>query len=198
MDAGARARPLRLSRRLRRLSGSLSAGRFLLFVVLIAVAVFILFISVLSTHVAGVVRVAGIVVLVLSPALTFAAVLCAPRVVRAVWRRLVDHRDDTDPQPDGPPIERLAADLRRLLWQHERVTRSADAAMWSGRLRALEGAISICAMQAARSLDVPYPGPPIPGGVVHKPQLRRLLRALAAAGLVVPLEVGLLAPDPRH
>jgi hypothetical protein len=120
------------------------------------------------------------------------------RPLRLIWRRLVDRRGDCGPQPHGPPIERLAADLRRLLWQHERLTRSPDVAMWSGRLRALEGAISICATQAARALDVPYPDPPAPGGVVHKPQLRRLLRALAAAGLVVPPEVGLLAPDPRH
>jgi hypothetical protein len=120
------------------------------------------------------------------------------RPFHLIWRRLVDRREDCGPQPDGPPIERVAADLRRLLWQHDRVTRSADVAMWSGRLRALEGAISICATQAARALDVPYPDPPAPGGVVLKPQLRRLLRALAAAGLAVPAEVGLLAPDPRY
>jgi hypothetical protein len=120
------------------------------------------------------------------------------RPLRLIWRRLVDRRDDSGPHPDGPPIEKLAADLRRLLWQHDRVTRSADVAMWSGRLRALEGAICICATQAARALEVPCPDPPAPGGVVHKPQLRQLLRALAAAGLVVPPEVGLLAPDPRY
>ena len=198
MYGGAHERPLRSSRRLRRFAASRPAGRLLLLGVPIAVAVFIPRVSVLSTHSAGIVRVTGIVILVLSPPLTIGAALSAPRVVRALWRRLVDRRDDAGPQPDGPPIEKLAADLRRLLWQHERVTRSADVAMWSGRLRALEGAISICAMQAARSLDVPYPDPPAPGGVVHKPHLRRLLRELAAAGLVVPAEVGLLAPDPRH
>ena len=86
-----------------------------------------------------------------------------------------------------PPIEKLAADLRRLLWNHDKVPRSADVAMCAGRLRALEGAIAICATQAARSLDVPYPDPPKPGGLDQKPQLRLLLRALAAAGLVLPL-----------
>jgi hypothetical protein len=187
-----------LSHRLSRFAASRSAGRFLLLVVPIAVAVFILRNSMLSAHAAGSVRVAGIVVLVLSPPLTIGVVLYPPRAVRAVWRRLVDRREDSGPQPDGPPIEKLAADLRRLLWQHERVTRSADVAMWSGRLRALEGAISICATQAARALDVPYPDPQAVGRVVHKPQLRELLRALAAAGLVVPAEVGLLAPDSRH
>ena len=96
-----------------------------------------------------------------------------------------------------PPIEKLAADLRRLLWQHEMVTHSTDVVTYALRVQALEGAITICATQAARALDVPYPDPPTLGGYVHKPQLRRLLRALAAAGLVLPPAVGLLAPDSR-
>jgi hypothetical protein len=148
-----------------------------------------------STHAAGILRVAGIVVLLVSPALLIAAAVTGARAVR---RRLVDQRDDGTLQPDGPPIEKLAADLRRLLWQHDRVARSADVAMHAWRLRALEGAITICARQAARSLDVPDPEQPIPGGFVQKPQLRRTLRALAAAGLVLPPAVGLLAPDGRR
>ena len=120
------------------------------------------------------------------------------RAVRAVWHRLVGRRDRSGPQPDGPPIEKLAADLRRLLWNHDRVTRSADVAMCAGRLRALESAIVICATQAARSLDVPHPDPPELGGYLEKPQLRLLLRALAAAGLVLPPSVALLVPDGRH
>jgi len=120
------------------------------------------------------------------------------RALRAVWSRLVAQREDGVPQPDRPPIEKLAADLRRLLWQHDSVTRSVDVAMYAWRLRALEGAITICATQAARSLDVPHPDPPMPGGFIHKPQLRRLLRSLAAAGLVLPPGVGLLAPETRR
>jgi hypothetical protein len=120
------------------------------------------------------------------------------RAVRAVWHRLVGRRDRSDPQPAGPPIEKLAADLRRLLWNHDKVTRSADVAMCAGRLRALESAIVICATQAARSLDVPYPDPPALGARVQKPRLRRLLRELAAAGLVLPHSVALLVPDGRH
>ena len=120
------------------------------------------------------------------------------RTVRAVWHRLVGRRDRGGPQPAGPPIEKLAADLRRLLWSHDRITRSADVAMCAWHLRALEGAIVICATQAARSLDVPYPDPPPIGGPVQRPQLSRLLRALAAAGLVLPHSVTLLVADGPH
>jgi hypothetical protein len=151
-----------------------------------------------STHASGIVRVAGIAFLLLSPALLIATALGGAGAARTVWRRLADRRNDRAPQPDGPPIEKVAADLRRLLWQHDRVARSADVAMHAWRLRALEGAILICATQAARSLDVPEPDPPAPGGFVHKAQLGRLLRALAAAGLVLPPAVGLLAPDRHH
>jgi hypothetical protein len=154
--------------------------------------------SVLSTHAAGIVGVAGIVVLLLSPVLLVAMALWGPRAVRGVWRRLVVRREDGGLQPVGPPIEKLAVDLRRLLWNHDRVSRSVDVAMCAGRLRALEGAISICAMQAARSLEVPCPDLPAAGGLLQKPQLRLLLRALAAAGLVLPVTVALLTPDSRH
>jgi hypothetical protein len=192
MNTGGRPRPRHLSHRFRRFAAPHPAGA-LLVLAMASVAV-----AAASTHAAGILRVAGIVVLLVSPALLIAAALTGARAVRAVRRRLVDQRDDGTLQPDGPPIEKLAADLRRLLWQHDRVARSADVAMHAWRLRALEGAITICARQAARSLDVPDPEQPIPGGFVQKPQLRRTLRALAAAGLVLPPAVGLLAPDGRR
>ena len=192
MNIGAHARPLRLSRRFR-FAPSLTLGALLFFVAPIAIVRFTPFTAVLSTHAAGFGKVAGIVVLMLSPALLIATALMAARAVRAVR-----HRDDSDLQPVGPPIEKLAADLRRLLWNHDRLVRSADVAMCAGRLRALEGAIIICATQAARSLDVAYPDPPALGELVHRPQLRLLLRALAGAGLVLPLTVALLAPGGRH
>jgi hypothetical protein len=196
MNTGAHWHPPRFYRRLRRLAAN-RVGAFVLLVSIVVVGL-TLFISLLSTHAESVVRVAGILVLLFSPALLFATALTGAAAVRAVWRRLVDHRDNGIPQPDRPPIEKLAADLRRLLRLHDELTRSADVATHAWRLRALEGAIAICATQAARSLDVPHSDPPTPGGFVHKPQLRRLLRALAAAGLVLPPAVGLLAPDRRH
>jgi hypothetical protein len=191
VNSGGHARPLRSSRRHRRSARHRTVGALLFLVVPIAVLRFTPFMAVLSAHAAGVGKVAGFVGLVLTPALLIATTVIATRAVR---RR----RDDGGPQPDGPPIERLAADLRRLLWNHDRLTRSADVAMCAGRLRALEGAITICAMQAARSLEVAHPDQATTGELVLRPQLRLLLRSLAAAGLVLPLTVALLAPDSRH
>jgi hypothetical protein len=101
------------------------------------------------------------------------------------------------PQPTNPPIEQLAADLRRMLWHHDRLKRSPDVARRAFRLGVLESAISDCAKQAARALDLPCPNPPARAGF-DTPQLRRLLRALAAAGLVLTPAAALLGLDHPH
>jgi hypothetical protein len=98
------------------------------------------------------------------------------------------------PQPTHPPIERLAADLRRLLQRHEEVVRSTELAMRAHRIRAVEGAISSCATEAAAALGVSCPQHR-PLGVLPQREIRRLLRALADAGLVLPPAIGLLASD---
>jgi hypothetical protein len=134
------------------------------------------------------------VLLVAAPTLAFEAACSAPRGVRAVKRLLDSRRAALCPQPTDPPIEQIAADLRRLLWQHDAFMRSNDMPMRARRMWALEGAISDCALQAARALGVPPPAEP-GNGRFDKPRLRRLLRALAAEGLVLPSEVRLLASD---
>src|SRR5687768_12459775 len=107
-------------------------------------------------------RVAEITVVMVGPSLVLAAVLYAPGVVRTV-RRLGPHRP---PVPvAGPPIEQLAADLRRLLVCHEELTRSTSTAMRVVHLRAVEAAITDCAADAARALDVPCPPRPARGGL---------------------------------
>jgi DNA-binding transcriptional ArsR family regulator len=134
-----------------------------------------------------------ILVLMLLPTLVVGAALHLPRGIRLL-RRLVTERDvERWPQPRHDPIERLASDLRRLLREHEALKWSTDAALRT-HLRALEGAITDCATEAARALDVPCPDRPVHGGLAP-PELRRLLRALAEAGLVLPPKVGLLAGD---
>jgi hypothetical protein len=151
---------------------------------------------------AVIIKVGQIVLLMLSPTLLFAAICHAPHGVRAVRRlvndrRLVNNRSaDRNPQPSNPPIEQIAADLRRVLWQHEIFARATDLPMRAQRMRAMEAAITDCATQAARALEVPYPDRPAHAGF-DRPQLRRLLRALAAEGLVLPPAAGLLAPDSR-
>ena len=77
------------------------------------------------------------------------------------------------------------------------MTRVSGAASQLRWMQALEAAISARAMQAARALGVPYLDPPAYSGLGIV-ELRRLLRALAAEGLVLPEEVSLLAPGGRH
>jgi hypothetical protein len=135
-----------------------------------------------------------ILALMLSPTVAIWAALNAPRAVRAVRRRV------TKPDPEAallashPPIEQLAIDLRRLLQRHEVLRQSGDVAMRVHRLRGLEAAISDCATDAARALGLPCPERP-PHSALTTPELRRLLRSLADAGLVLPPSVGLLAAD---
>jgi hypothetical protein len=98
-------------------------------------------------------------------------------------------------RPTNPPIKRLAADLRRLLWQHDPVERSIDGAMRAWRLRALEETITDCATQAARALDVLHPDRPTQGRF-DKAQLRGLAdqpqQLLAVSGLPDDGEAGAL------
>lgn len=138
------------------------------------------------------IRVVGAVgefLMILAPIPAAGAVLAAAREVTA------GRTGDSEPQPMNPPIEFVAADLRRLLWQHDLMMR-ADMANVAKHLWALEVVITRRAVQAARALEVPHPRPPAEGGF-DRPRLRRLLRALAAEGLAIPLTVGLMAPDNR-
>jgi hypothetical protein len=130
-----------------------------------------------------------IVALMLSPTLVIAAALYLPRALRRLRRALLP-----EPVPPNPPIEDLAADLRRLLRRHEAVIRSADGTARAVHLRALEGAITDCATEAARALELPCPRRPRP---LSTPDLPQLLRALSGAGMVLPPEISLLTRDNR-
>lgn len=96
--------------------------------------------------------------------------------------------------PAHPPIEQIAADLRRMLRTHDRVVRTRHLATAGRRVQALEAAISTSALQAARALEVAHPTPG-PYSGLETYQLRRLLQALAAEGLALPVDVGLIRPD---
>jgi hypothetical protein len=93
------------------------------------------------------------------------------------------------------PIEQLADDLRRLLRRHDEFAGGDATAARSKLVAALEAAIAARAMQAAGALGVPQPA--LSSVDVDTEQLRRLLLALAAEGLVLPREAGLLTPGRR-
>ncbi|GID92427.1 hypothetical protein ACFQFC_40465 [Amorphoplanes digitatis] len=130
-----------------------------------------------------------------TPTLIGAVVVYAPRWCAALARAWPVHAEP-EPVPVGLPIEKLAADLRRLLRLHDELTRSAHIAMRAHRLWAVEAAISVRAVEAAQALDVPHREPG-PGGTLSRTELGRLLRALADAGLVLPATVGPFTKDGR-
>jgi hypothetical protein len=136
-----------------------------------------------------------IVIVMLSPTLIIGTAIHTPRVFRAV-RRIVAPPHDAPLLPSQRPIEHIAEDLRRLLRKHETVRQSTGVARRAQHLRALEAAITDCASEAARALGLPCPDRPV-HGALSTPQLRRLLLALADAGLVLPPAVSLIAADRR-
>ncbi|TCC54204.1 hypothetical protein E0H73_39320 [Kribbella pittospori] len=116
-------------------------------------------------------------------------------VRRARSRRLVNSLDGAL-EPIGPPIEEIAVSLRQLLQRHDRYARSDDRVLRLRRMSELESVIHLRADQAARALDVPHPARQM-YDERDTDQLRLLLFALVAAGLVLPTAVALMAPDSR-
>jgi hypothetical protein len=117
----------------------------------------------------------------LTPSAVAGAVVLLPRVVRAVHRRMAAR----PPVPAGPPLEQVAADLRRLLSEHRRVARSPQLPARGRRLRALEAALTDRALDAARALGLEPPATPA-RGALPVPALRSLLEDLARSGVVLP------------
>ncbi len=128
-----------------------------------------------------------------TPTLIGAVVIYTPRWWAALTRAWPGRTVD-EPQPLGPPIEQLAADLRRLLRLHEELTRSAHIAMLAHRLWAVEAAIGTRAVEAAQALDVPHR---CPGQleILTRAELAQLLHDLTQAGLALPAPV---APFTRN
>jgi hypothetical protein len=133
--------------------------------------------------------------IMVTPTLVGAAAIYGPK-----WcGDLVEHwaqRRPRPPQPAGLPIEQLAADLRRLLRLHHDLMVSAHLAMRAHRLWAVEAAIGVRAVEAARALGVEHREPDEPGALTLA-ELHDLLMALAAAGLALPARVGPFTKDGR-
>lgn len=127
-------------------------------------------------------------VIAATPTFLGVAVVYAPKWCGAVARRWPERTDHT-PRPAGLPIEQLAADLRRLLRLHDGLTASAHLAIRAHRLWAVEAAIGVRAVEAARALELPHREPAMPGDLTCA-ELHELLRSLADAGLALPATVG--------
>jgi hypothetical protein len=129
-------------------------------------------------------KAAHLVALMVGPTVAVGAVVWTPALVRALRRRRA-RRARESARPAGRPIERIAADLRRLLAEYEQVSRSTGVAVRARHLAALRGALTDCVLEAARALDVPAPTPPR-REPLPVPELARMLRALDQAGVVIP------------
>lgn len=88
-------------------------------------------------------------------------------------------------RPIGPPIQQTAQNLRRLLAQHRATVGSGTVMGAATRLRALEGALTDCALQAADAVGLERPSRRV-GGPLPRAELRALLVQLTEAGLVLP------------
>ncbi len=88
-------------------------------------------------------------------------------------------------KPSGPPIQQTAQSLRRLLVQHRATVGSGTVMGAATRLRALECALTDCALQAADAVGVDRPVRRT-GGPLPRAELRSLLVRLAEAGIVLP------------
>lgn len=134
--------------------------------------------------------------IVATPTLIGALVVTAPRwwaFLTGLW----PDRAARVPEPAGPPIQQLAADLRRLLRLHGELANSAHLAMRAHRLWAVEAAIGVRALEAAKALNVPHQAPDMPGAL-KRGDLAELLRSLSRAGLVLPEKVGPFVGDGRY
>jgi hypothetical protein len=136
-----------------------------------------------------------IALIIATPPLVIVVAQRAPRWWRALAAR-VEQRRPAQPRPYGLPIERLAADLRRLLRLHGELTASARPALCAHRVWAVEAAIGARAIEAAVALGVPPP-PPDGAGLLTRAQLSALLTDLAAAGLVLPARACPFTSDGR-
>ena len=81
--------------------------------------------------------------------------------------------------PAGPPLEKLAADLRRLRPEVRRPRPGVAMARQRGVVEAYDGVL----VQTARTLGVPTTLGELPSGIDHEAERLRLEDALGKAGL---------------
>jgi hypothetical protein len=93
--------------------------------------------------------------------------------------RLMHLLNTPDPAPAGPPLEDLAADLRRLRPEVRSPRPGVGAARQRGIVAAYDGVL----LQVATALGVPTTLAEVPEGLDHEAERLRLEHALELAGL---------------
>ena len=119
-----------------------------------------------------------LVVAVLAPSLLFWALLRVPRTVDAVGAYLRRRRG---PAPSAPPIERLAADLRRV----HRILAEFPPGTPAVRRRATSQAYDALLVQACAAVDVSHRLDVLGEGLDREVERLRVEEALRDAGVRV-------------
>jgi hypothetical protein len=117
-------------------------------------------------------------VAVIAPSLLFWGLLRVPRMVDAAGAYLRRRRG---PAPSCPPIERLAADLRRV----RRILAEFPPGTPAIRRRATRQAYDALLVQACAAVDVPHRLDTLAEGVDREVERLRVEEALCAAGVRV-------------
>jgi hypothetical protein len=120
-----------------------------------------------------------LVVVVIAPTLVFWVLLRLPRTVDAVGAAL--RRRRRGPVPAAPPIERLAADLRRV----HRTLATFPPGTPAVRRRATRAAYDALLVQACAAVDVAHRLDGLREGVDREIERLRVEEALRAAGVRV-------------
>jgi len=116
---------------------------------------------------------------VLAPTMLFWLIVRVPRFVDGLGAWLRGRRG---PTPTAPPIEQLAADLRRV---HHTIADCAPGTP-AVRRRAAREAYDALLVQACAATDVPHHLDTLPDGVDREVERLRVEQALRTAGLSVP------------
>lgn len=126
-----------------------------------------------------------------SPALNFGVYLVlsvglpgVPAVAAVVWRRCADRRACRTHRPSGPPLEQVAADLRRLV----RCAHELPAGSPYLRHRAVELAYDDVLVLACKELEVANELDALPPGWERDVERLRVEACLENAGLAVRRE----------
>jgi hypothetical protein len=114
---------------------------------------------------------------VLAPSLLFWLMVRTPRTVDAVGAYLRKRR--RGPEPAAPPIEQLAANLRRL----HRTLAEFPPGTPALRRRATRQAYDALLVQACTAVDVPHRLDGLPEGVDREIERLRVEQALRDAGV---------------
>lgn len=122
----------------------------------------------------------------LTGVLIFAAVAVAPTALFWLALRLPPlvrglRERRRPPAPSGPPVERIAADLRRV----RHALRTLPAGVSAVRRRGIEAAYEDLLTQACRALAVEHQLAALPPGLEREVERLRIELALQTAGLEI-------------